>query len=707
LEESDYKTRFFTGAGWIITPLALIFIAYNESIVLDPALLPKFLTISLFLLVFGIFILYKNIQSAGRIGAANNGIMVGLMLYVFAGAVSLYHSSNVADGLFDWLKMVLLLSFTWLLTFYFQNNKGYFYKFTICISIFALIISLTGVYQLSEIAISGHLDHQGTYLIKSTFANRNLFAEVLLLTIPFSIFGMISLKGIIRIISAFSTVVSTILMVTLLVREVWVAIFFSIIATSVIYLIINRGQLRKSITIIPAKILWTSGSTIVMLLFVVVLLYGRSGSIEQFKKQTSFISNPYYGSSKDRFDLWVRSFKIIKSHPLAGTGIGTWKIEQLQYNEHGTLAEDAVTFYQSPHNDFIWVTSEMGIPGLICYLFIFAMAFYYLVVLLKRLRGKPESVFYYFLFFGLVSYFVISNFGFPRERIEQQVLLAMFLAAIGIGYHQFVINDHGQKTGKAGNGVHWSVLISMNLLLLTAIIYGSFRLISETHIRNAFEARAAGNEKKVIREMNEAESFARHLDPLSTPLSWYSGSAYFILGDKDSALNKFASAYGFNPYHVHVLNNYGSALELHARHTEAIAMYKQALKINPDFDDAWINLTAVYYNTGQIDSACFALRKVNPQCPTPRYQQTIDVIVPVVLSVIESRTSEVFLKKEILRIRNGRQWRNDIFFRAIKNNISIQYQCILDIFYVMDQNNPLCSAKEVDAIKAKYKNSIL
>jgi O-antigen ligase len=697
----------FSGMVWIIVPLALMILAYTERLVLDPALLPKFVTFSLFLCIFGIFILKKNRQSAFRMGSGYNGITTGLFVYVIAGALSLVYSTNAADGFFDWLKMVLLLAFTYFLSLRFENAGDYNRKLSFYISIFAIAASVPGIYQLADIAINGTLDHQSTYLVTSVFANRNLYAEVLLLTIPFSFSGIIAFKGFLRLLCAITLMISVIIITGLLVRSVWVAASVSVFATFIVFLMVNSRNLRKSIMIIPRKILWLTAGAVVILGFTIVLLYGRSGSIEQITKQTSFISNPYYGSSKDRFDLWERSYKIIKAHPISGTGIGTWKIEQLQFNEQGTLAEDAVTFYQSPHNDFIWIASEMGIAGILSYIFIFGAAAYYLVMILIKLRGRPESIFYYLVFFALCAYVVISNFGFPRERIEQQVLLGFILSSILTGYYSYVKKEAGKNRSITPALPVWASLTTLNLLLITAFIFGTLRLISEMHIRNAFVARAAGNQETVIKEMDEAESFVRHIDPLSTPLSWYSGSAYFISGEMDHALQSFSNAYKYNPYHVHVLNNYASVLEVHGRHAEAINLYRKALKINPGFDDALINLCAIYYNTGHSDSAYLTLRKVNPQCTDPRYRQSIKVVIPAALTIILNRTSEDFLKDYIFKIRNDTAWYTDIHFKAIKNNLTLQNQCILDIIYIMGNNKTLPAPEIIQAIKTKYQNTSL
>jgi tetratricopeptide (TPR) repeat protein len=55
-------------------------------------------------------------------------------------------------------------------------------------------------------------------------------------------------------------------------------------------------------------------------------------------------------------------------------------------------------------------------------------------------------------------------------------------------------------------------------------------------------------------------------------------------------------------------------------HQEAIEHYRQATKIAPAFDDAYLNLAAVYYNLGLRQEAREALRQVDTNCPNPKYK---------------------------------------------------------------------------------------
>ena len=77
------------------------------------------------------------------------------------------------------------------------------------------------------------------------------------------------------------------------------------------------------------------------------------------------------GSTKDRLELWTRTIQLIKEKPLFGHGLSDWKIEMLKYGNKGLVSEDNNTFYQRPHNDFLWIMSETGIIGILLYVAVF------------------------------------------------------------------------------------------------------------------------------------------------------------------------------------------------------------------------------------------------------------------------------------------------------------------------------------------------
>ncbi len=73
----------------------------------------------------------------------------------------------------------------------------------------------------------------------------------------------------------------------------------------------------------------------------------------------------------------------------------------------------------------------------------------------------------------------------------------------------------------------------------------------------------------------------------------------------------FKKALELNPYNFNVTNNAGTAYFLEGNYEEAINLYLETLRINPYFDDCKLNLAACYVNTNRKAEANYWLDRVS------------------------------------------------------------------------------------------------
>ena len=80
-------------------------------------------------------------------------------------------------------------------------------------------------------------------------------------------------------------------------------------------------------------------------------------------------------SLKERLTLWTKSLSMVKEAPLLGVGLGQWKIALPLYGriEKYEISDRGIKeiIFQRPHNDYVWVLSEIGVLGLTFYLSIY------------------------------------------------------------------------------------------------------------------------------------------------------------------------------------------------------------------------------------------------------------------------------------------------------------------------------------------------
>ena len=129
-------------------------------------------------------------------------------------------------------------------------------------------------------------------------------------------------------------------------------------------------------------------------------------------------------SSNNRFLLWDNAISYIKDHPLIGAGYGNWKIESLPYwKTHLT----AYTVPYHAHNDFLEISTELGIIGGLTYLSIFILMFWKLFILFRTL-SSTNQLFVLTLFCSLSIYFIDASLNFPFERARMQIMLALIIS---------------------------------------------------------------------------------------------------------------------------------------------------------------------------------------------------------------------------------------------------------------------------------------
>jgi Flp pilus assembly protein TadD len=117
------------------------------------------------------------------------------------------------------------------------------------------------------------------------------------------------------------------------------------------------------------------------------------------------------------------------------------------------------------------------------------------------------------------------------------------------------------------------------------------------------------DDRSVIRYCREAENPLYRVTPNTLPLAWFEGVALCRSGDPEASLKCYSRALKSTPYEVRVLNDFGVSLYQLHRISDAKSYFIRSVELDPWFDDARFNLGAIYYWSGQADSAFFYVRK--------------------------------------------------------------------------------------------------
>jgi O-antigen ligase len=114
-----------------------------------------------------------------------------------------------------------------------------------------------------------------------------------------------------------------------------------------------------------------TGIAIVIVLVALVALTPTRGLIERAVQRAASAVDLQETSIQDRLDLWAVGLRITLDHPVAGTGPDSYALIFPVYRD-ATLPPTRAGFMarfrpESPHNVYLALGSELGLPALACY----------------------------------------------------------------------------------------------------------------------------------------------------------------------------------------------------------------------------------------------------------------------------------------------------------------------------------------------------
>ena len=111
------------------------------------------------------------------------------------------------------------------------------------------------------------------------------------------------------------------------------------------------------------------------------------------------------GSAEQRWQIWQTSVLIIRDHPLAGVGLGSYgRVQEAYSPELGTL---------DTHSTYLNLAAEVGLPGLLLFLGVVALPLIHAERVRRRIKQvRPRSAEHlYLLELGLLGFLVAGIFA--------------------------------------------------------------------------------------------------------------------------------------------------------------------------------------------------------------------------------------------------------------------------------------------------------
>jgi O-antigen ligase len=573
---------------------------------LDLTLTPRFIVLSVLLLgVLGL--VYKQ---GKRLNIRVDTVFLFYLAYVAWCVLSLSWAHNTSEALFESAKVVLSFLVFCFCCFFLKRDEAYFMNLLLRISVvLSFLILFVGAWQYV------HADHDALehlYQVTGLSSHKNLYASFLFLNSYFLLLGLLRLRGRWRRVALLALGITLLALFVLKTKAVWVGLLVAACTVGALQLF-QSLKTRFRYGLVLSLLLCLIGTN-VFFLAVLRPVVKKALSVNA-SENTSVLD-------RERLTIWDKTYDVIGKRPWLGTGMGNWQV----FFPDATLSglwrvEDLNVTFQRPHNDFLWILSETGLVGFNLFLlFLFSL----LLLAIKTLRNQrgDSSRFGPVLAIAVVAgYFTASFFDFPKERIEHLVWINLVL-----GYLYYYVRQNNTLVTVFTLPDRKPLRVAALYLLGFIAIIGIFRHQGEYHSRKI--TWGAGSYDQVISAGESAMSFAYTLDPTSVPVCWYMGNAYAGQGIYSQAHRQFKEAYRLHPYNRNVLNDLGSSYIIQSDTASAKALYLEAIRISPRFDDAKLNLVAVYIGEKDFKKASECLKTLlHDSERRTQYQKMVDAFL--------------------------------------------------------------------------------
>jgi len=605
----DFRTPWRVALWLIVCVNSLFFLPPC----LDRYLVPRFLFLSLALLV-SVWMLRRELRahSDWRL----HGFDLLMLAWYGMNLASIFWALSWSEAVFYTQKVSLLLLTYWLIRQALQRDAGMVRQTLRQItSLLTYAYVFIIVAELVQAYIEHGLDNEKLYdAVSGVSGNKSLASDFLFFLLVLNVLFYRDFQ------KKFSFWLNAGLLTTLIIllqtRTVYLALlagagsFF--VVKAILEPVFARFFLRR---MLPAGVLALG------LLAALIVLKGKGNSLAERLNPATYLEST---SANERRFVWYKTDELNKDHVWFGVGNGSWKFWFPSKNIQGgyRLQEQNVVFTRV-HNDYLEIRAEMGLVGAGLFCLLFIAAFLSALWAVRRTTDDTSRHEILVVSAGLLGYCIIQYFDFPRERIEIQVMLALFFAWLSY---------HARGLWERLPGLRADRWIKPLGLLVTAgllfnLVIGWKRIAGEIHNVRMLQAQAKGYYRAMALEAAAARNTFYEYDDVALPLLYHEGTALYQNNQIGPSLKAFEQAYRLNPWSFAILNNYASALTENGDYRAAIPLFEKTVDINPGFDEGKLNLTYSWFKLGEYAKALEWLERVdtvaNPQNEMDRKKNQI------------------------------------------------------------------------------------
>ncbi len=391
---------------------------------------PQWLYLGAVALISHIFIFFRREQyKAGISDLLSSYAFIIYSLFVLWAGISVFYAINRPEALIAVSRLIAVLTGMSALYILWRpcNMRHLFLDLSViltCILVVESLQTISGFFQnLNRMKLDANI-----LKLAGNYGNKNFLATSLLIKVPMAIYlafkagkRPLMLLGLAGLLLG-STAVVILNTRTTLIGLGLVAIMF----------LIGQGVSLAQNT--NKKALWAS----VIIFFIAVpsgLFFANYYLSKEASKQLNVRGE--YGSvtkrlndvvldskQASRLNLWANSIKAAKQHAPWGAGIGNNKLVAMQFDRY---YYNDVRFSLHPHNDFLEMLVELGLPGALLYISFFGLLFSGIANVFRRDSDTMWPLLIVLMMFTVYLFDAVVSF--PMDRAINQSLF-MFITAL-------------------------------------------------------------------------------------------------------------------------------------------------------------------------------------------------------------------------------------------------------------------------------------
>ena len=474
----------------------------------------------------------------------------------------------------------------------------------------SFIASVYAIFQFYNIDFSFWIQRGGRSDIFSTFGNPNYLAGYLAPCIPVSVILLLLAKRWWKksIYGGF-VVIPFIAILMTSTRGGWVALFVSLVVTLIISYRWLRSRCWKTNKILLPALLGILVFLAIMFSFPNLINQGKTNVAERAVTATNFQQS----TIKQRALMWLSSLEIIKENPFLGSGLGTYIISypeaqgRVLSRESNRAFIPSAVFTKHAHNEYLQIPSEIGIIGLILFIWI-VVTFYSRILRLKTRLRKEDRVYLVIVIAISTAILTHSMFSFPFRIVQNGLLFWLCLGIVvvmtknrGLLKSEKIVVEKEQAIEANPKSARFCRVFTKRAaqvaLVSGAIFVGSLVLnifVADMHLTRGRMWGILGESEKSRKELEKA----RQMDPYNGQICRFLGELYNELGEYERAIDTFQQA-RLNWVYPHLYSNLGYAhYELWQLDKAGQALEKN-IYIHPNISDSYLNLGKVYLRWAQ------------------------------------------------------------------------------------------------------------